>query len=283
VTNERIIAYVLIAIGALALVINIGAGLGWLWVTLMVLGVGFFAVDRLEPGNRWPGYTATVLIAAGVFIGLLQTGILGSIWFGVLLVVLGIFLLYRDQERSADGGWVEAPAPAQESATPRAPVIPVTRATPFDEPGPKDPLLHEPLRHEPLPPEPVASSTSVGTPRKGAGVDNSTSTSSHTPASTTPLASDVELNAETARVTLSPEAQERYGRLERWRKATAAKDGTPAYIVLRNETLEQLATRNPRTHDELKQIKGIGPVKLDRYGNELLAVLRGDIPPQPNA
>lgn len=320
--SERIIAYILIAIGALALLINIGVGTAWLWVgiaaiTFLVvyasqrhysflvlgsilagaavgilmeaawglsgaffvsLGIGFLAIDRIEPRpNRWPLYIAAVLIAFGVLVGLLQTGILSSIWFGVLLVAIGIYLLYRDQEPSSNDGWVETSAPASESATAAAPAIPVTRPTPFHEPAPAETTLGEAAQRE-VPKEREVPKVRVT--RETVPVTNSTATSAHTPARTTPLASEAELEAETDRVTMSPEAQERYRRLERWRKTTAAKDGTPAYIVLRNETLEQLATENPQTLDELKEIKGIGPVKLERYGGEILAVLRGDAPPQ---
>ena len=34
-----------------------------------------------------------------------------------------------------------------------------------------------------------------------------------------------------------------------------------------------LAALRPQTRDELAGVKGFGPVKLDRYGDDLLAVL----------
>ncbi len=47
----------------------------------------------------------------------------------------------------------------------------------------------------------------------------------------------------------------------------------PAYVVLHDATLRELAVTQPQTRDELVGVKGLGPVKLERYGDELLAVL----------
>jgi ATP-dependent DNA helicase RecQ len=47
----------------------------------------------------------------------------------------------------------------------------------------------------------------------------------------------------------------------------------PAYVVFHNSTLEQIAERRPRTLTELAAVPGVGPAKLERYGEELLAIL----------
>jgi ATP-dependent DNA helicase RecQ len=62
-------------------------------------------------------------------------------------------------------------------------------------------------------------------------------------------------------------------RLRTWRLERSREDGVPAFVVLHDTTLRELAAAQPRTHDELAAVKGLGPVKLDRYGDELLAVL----------
>jgi DNA helicase-2/ATP-dependent DNA helicase PcrA len=49
--------------------------------------------------------------------------------------------------------------------------------------------------------------------------------------------------------------------------------GKPAYTVLSDQTLRDLARRRPATLAELGDIKGMGPVKLERYGDALLAVI----------
>ena len=77
---------------------------------------------------------------------------------------------------------------------------------------------------------------------------------------------------------LSADERERYRLLEVWRKERAKSEERPAYIVLRNESLRQIAQQNPQTLDELSDVKGIGPVKLEQYGDAILGVLRGEQP-----
>jgi DNA helicase-2/ATP-dependent DNA helicase PcrA len=64
-----------------------------------------------------------------------------------------------------------------------------------------------------------------------------------------------------------------YDALRRWRLETAKAEERPAYVIFHNSTLAEIVRRAPRTRDELAAVPGIGPAKLDRYGNELLAVL----------
>jgi ATP-dependent DNA helicase RecQ len=61
--------------------------------------------------------------------------------------------------------------------------------------------------------------------------------------------------------------------LRAWRSRRSRKDGVPAYVVLHDATLHELAARRPRSTAELAAVKGLGPTKLERYGDELLAVL----------
>jgi ATP-dependent DNA helicase RecQ len=62
-------------------------------------------------------------------------------------------------------------------------------------------------------------------------------------------------------------------RLRSWRLERSREDEVPAYVVLHDTTLRELAAVRPSTKDELAGIKGFGPVKLERYGDDLLAVL----------
>ena len=61
--------------------------------------------------------------------------------------------------------------------------------------------------------------------------------------------------------------------LRAWRTTRAREDGVPAYVVLHDSTLTELASRRPRSRSELSAVKGLGPTKVDRYGDDLLAVL----------
>jgi DNA helicase II / ATP-dependent DNA helicase PcrA len=61
--------------------------------------------------------------------------------------------------------------------------------------------------------------------------------------------------------------------LRAWRRKRAEADGVPAYVVFNDRTLAALSERRPRSRGELLAVEGIGPAKLDRYGDELLALL----------
>jgi DNA helicase-2/ATP-dependent DNA helicase PcrA len=62
-------------------------------------------------------------------------------------------------------------------------------------------------------------------------------------------------------------------RLKEWRLQTARRQGVPAYVVFNDRTLDALAARRPDTEEALLDVPGIGPAKLDSYGDELLDLL----------
>jgi DNA helicase-2/ATP-dependent DNA helicase PcrA len=64
-----------------------------------------------------------------------------------------------------------------------------------------------------------------------------------------------------------------YAALKSWRLERARADEVPAYVVFHNATLEEIAARRPRSLVELASVPGIGPAKLERYGQDLLAAL----------
>jgi DNA helicase-2/ATP-dependent DNA helicase PcrA len=65
--------------------------------------------------------------------------------------------------------------------------------------------------------------------------------------------------------------------LKAWRLQRARRDEVPAYVVFHDTTLEEIARRQPRELGELAKVSGVGPTKLERYGEEVLATLG----PQP--
>ena len=64
------------------------------------------------------------------------------------------------------------------------------------------------------------------------------------------------------------------GRLRELRSAIAREDKVPAYVVFPDRTLAELAVRRPRTEHAMAQVRGVGPAKLEKYGERFLAVLR---------
>jgi ATP-dependent DNA helicase RecQ len=62
-------------------------------------------------------------------------------------------------------------------------------------------------------------------------------------------------------------------RLRDWRDEAARSQNVPAYIVVNNGAMEELARVQPQSIEELLGIKGIGPAKVRQYGEELLRLL----------
>ena len=61
-------------------------------------------------------------------------------------------------------------------------------------------------------------------------------------------------------------------RLKTWRMEVAVANSVPAYVVMNDKTLVAIATARPSNERELIMIPGIGPAKLDAYGDEILAM-----------
>jgi DNA helicase II / ATP-dependent DNA helicase PcrA len=64
-----------------------------------------------------------------------------------------------------------------------------------------------------------------------------------------------------------------YETLKEWRLKTAKAEDKPAYVIFHNSTLAEIVRRAPRTREELSMVPGVGPAKLERYGDEVLAAL----------
>jgi hypothetical protein len=61
-----------------------------------------------------------------------------------------------------------------------------------------------------------------------------------------------------------------YEALRAWRGRIAAGSGVPAYLVFHDRHLQVIAGRKPRSVRELAACPGIGPTKLERYGDDVL-------------
>jgi DNA helicase-2/ATP-dependent DNA helicase PcrA len=64
-------------------------------------------------------------------------------------------------------------------------------------------------------------------------------------------------------------------RLREWRLERAKADEVPPYVVFHDSVLHAIAAAQPGTLGELAQISGVGPAKLERYGEEVLATVAG--------
>jgi ATP-dependent DNA helicase RecQ len=68
---------------------------------------------------------------------------------------------------------------------------------------------------------------------------------------------------------------ELYGRLRELRMELARDANLPAYCVFHDRVLVEIARRRPSTADQLLAIPGVGPAKLERFGDAFLAALQG--------
>ena len=55
----------------------------------------------------------------------------------------------------------------------------------------------------------------------------------------------------------------------------AKAEGKPAYIFLSNAHIRDIAERHPDSLAGLARCRGIGPAKLEAYGDAILAILEG--------
>ena len=63
--------------------------------------------------------------------------------------------------------------------------------------------------------------------------------------------------------------------LRAWRRDEAARQHLPPYVIFHDRTLAEIAGRKPSDLTSLGAISGVGEGKLQRYGEAVLAVLRG--------
>ncbi len=64
-----------------------------------------------------------------------------------------------------------------------------------------------------------------------------------------------------------------FAALKQWRLERARADDVPAYVVFHNSTLAEIAGRKPQSLGDLARVPGVGPAKLERYGDDVLGAL----------
>ncbi len=72
---------------------------------------------------------------------------------------------------------------------------------------------------------------------------------------------------------LSADDEALFQTLRQWRADTAREQGVPAYVILHDKTLRELAQVRPRSHGMLASITGMGSAKIEHYGYELLELI----------
>ena len=75
-------------------------------------------------------------------------------------------------------------------------------------------------------------------------------------------------------INLHTEDKELLKRLKELRYDLAREENVPAYRIMSNATLQQLATRKPTSEEDALDIKGIGPYTASRYLRHFIALIR---------
>jgi RecQ family ATP-dependent DNA helicase len=81
-------------------------------------------------------------------------------------------------------------------------------------------------------------------------------------------------------IELTPAAQQLEQALKAWRTEMARKLGMPPFVVLHDKTLRAIAHACPTTPNQLQEIPGMGPAKVDKYGPQILTICQSVIPVQ---
>jgi ATP-dependent DNA helicase RecQ len=76
-----------------------------------------------------------------------------------------------------------------------------------------------------------------------------------------------------ADIPLGADDELRFAALRAWRADLAREQGVPAYVILHDRSLRELAARRPAVVAELLDVPGIGQAKADRYGEALIRLL----------
>jgi ATP-dependent DNA helicase RecQ len=66
-----------------------------------------------------------------------------------------------------------------------------------------------------------------------------------------------------------------FAALKSLRGSIAREEKVPAYVVFSDRTLAELAARKPRSTASMLEIRGVGQMKLDKYGERFLAAIKG--------
>jgi DNA helicase-2/ATP-dependent DNA helicase PcrA len=65
-----------------------------------------------------------------------------------------------------------------------------------------------------------------------------------------------------------------FAALRAWRTSRARDDAVPPYVVAHDQTLVAIADLKPPSAAALRRVKGIGPAKVEAYGDEILELVR---------
>lgn len=85
---------------------------------------------------------------------------------------------------------------------------------------------------------------------------------------------EAESSASAASVVPNEYDEDLFGELKSWRLETARSERVPAFIVFSDRVLREIAKKRPTSLSELSRVNGVGPAKLEKYGSEVIEIVR---------
>ena len=72
---------------------------------------------------------------------------------------------------------------------------------------------------------------------------------------------------------LDEQETELFEQLRAWRTGKAREAALPPYIIMNDRTLRGIARNRPNSLVSLAELNGIGPAKVESFGEEILALI----------
>ncbi|MEO8560680.1 MAG: ATP-dependent DNA helicase RecQ [bacterium] len=88
------------------------------------------------------------------------------------------------------------------------------------------------------------------------------------------IAKGVADRSEAAELVTTPSDARLLERLRALRTSIAREEKVPAYVVFADRTLIEIAVRRPKSVYALGEVRGVGPMKIDKYGERFLELVR---------
>ena len=101
------------------------------------------------------------------------------------------------------------------------------------------------------------------TSRHAAGTSNTYRAGATGEASDTPA--DAQMDAD---------EDDRFEKLRAWRRIEAERQSVPPFVIFHDSTLRAIAQVNPTDLEGMRHVPGIGPRKLESYGEAVITLLR---------
>jgi len=78
-------------------------------------------------------------------------------------------------------------------------------------------------------------------------------------------------------VEVGPRDRNLFEALRAWRKGQAAEQQVPPYVIFADRTLAEIAATRPQSLSALGAVNGVGAVKLEHYGRDVLKVVEASL------